>query len=174
MVTITSSWGNKVSTTSNEEGKWQTVLKTKKDPGPYSLDVKSGINSIQINDILIGEVWLAAGQSNMEMTFDYCCNTTDSSKEEISTANYPHIRMFNVKKNLSIKPLETVKGRWESAVGEGITDFSAAGYFFAKELHKKLNVPIGIIHSSWGGSRSEAWTSHDVLSNIKQYNKVCF
>ena len=108
LVTITSSWGNKVSTTSNEEGKWQTVLKTKKDPGPYSLEVKSGINSIQINDILIGEVWLAAGQSNMEMTFDYCCNTTDSSKEEISTANYPEIRMFNVKKNLSIKPLETL------------------------------------------------------------------
>ena len=171
LVTITSSWGYNVSTTSDENGKWQTVVKTKKDPGPYSLKVKSGIKSIDIKDILMGEVWLASGQSNMEMTFDYCCNTTDSSKEEILTANYPHIRMFNVKKNLSIKPLETVKGSWESAIGERITDFSAAGYFFAKKLHKKLKVPIGIIHSSWGGSRIEAWTSHDVLSNIKQYNK---
>jgi hypothetical protein len=123
----------------------------------------------------MGEVWLASGQSNMEMTFDYCCNTTDSSREEISTANYPHIRIFNVKKNLSIKPLETVKGNWQSAVGERITDFSAAGYFFAKKLHKKLKVPIGIIHSSWGGSRIEAWTSHDVLWMIPigTFNFLC-
>ena len=171
LVTITSSWGYNVSTTSDENGKWQTVVKTKNDPGPYSLKVKSGIKSIDIKDILMGEVWLASGQSNMEMTFDYCCNTTDSSKEEISTANYPDIRMFKVKKNLSIKPLETVKGSWEPAVGERITDFSAAGYFFAKKLHENLNVPIGIIHSSWGGSRIEAWTSSDVLKNMKQYEK---
>ena len=171
LVTITSSWGYKVSTTSNQDGKWQTVLKTKKDPGPYSLEVKTGLNSIQINDILMGEVWLAAGQSNMEMTFDYCCNTTDNSEVEIATADYPHIRMFNVKKNLSLKPLETLKGNWHSAVGKGIVNFSAVGYYFAKKLHQSLNVPIGIIHASWGGSRAEAWTSHDVFNNLKQYEK---
>ena len=170
-IKIYGSWGYETTTISDSNGNWKAHLKTVKDPGPFSLAIKSGRNRIKISDILMGEVWLAAGQSNMEMTFDYCCNTTDSSKEEISAANYPKIRMFNVKKNLSVKPLETLKGNWQSAVGEGIVNFSAAGYFFAKKLHENLNVPVGIIHSSWGGSRIEAWTSHDVFNNLKQYEK---
>ena len=84
----------------------------------------------------------------MEQTFNYCCNTTDSSGSEVLSANFPNIRMFNVKKALSNKPLDNTVGEWVSAIGENIIDFSAAGYFFAKNLHKELDVPIGIIHAS--------------------------
>ena len=171
IIKIIGSWGSEASTESDSNGSWKAYIKTVKDPGPFSLDIVSSRNRINISDVLMGEVWLAAGQSNMEMTFDYCCNTTDNSEEEISTANYSEIRMFNVKKNLSVDPLETLKGNWQSAIGGDIINFSAAGYFFAKKLHENLKVPIGIIHSSWGGSRLEAWTSHGVFNNLKPYEK---
>ena len=105
----------------------------------------------------------------MEMTFNYCCNSTDSSDSEIKSANYPKVRMYNVKKALSIKPLNDTGGKWVSAVGKNIIDFSAAGYFFAKNLHLSLDVPIGIIHSSWGGSNIQSWTNKNVLIEIDDY-----
>ena len=115
---------------------------------------------------MIGEVWLASGQSNMEMDFDYCCNTTDNSEIELSTANYPDIRMLNITNQISSLPTSNFEGNWEKAIGENITNFSAVGYFFAKKLHKKLNIPVGIIHSSWGGTDIEAWTSRETLNTI--------
>ncbi|MDB2625652.1 sialate O-acetylesterase [Flavobacteriaceae bacterium] len=115
---------------------------------------------------MIGEVWLASGQSNMEMDFDYCCNTTDNSEIELSSANYPEIRMLNITNQISSLPTNNFEGNWEKAVGKNIVDFSAVGYFFAKKLHKKLNIPIGIINSSWGGTDIEAWTSRETLDTI--------
>jgi len=115
---------------------------------------------------MIGEVWLASGQSNMEMDFDYCCNTTDNSEIELSTANYPEIRMLNITNQISSLPTSNFQGNWEKAIGKNITNFSAVGYFFAKKLHKKLNIPVGIIHSSWGGTDIEAWTSRETLNTI--------
>ena len=168
-VHLFSSWGSNVSTISDNDGKWHANLETESGPGPYSLKITSRMNQIKIENILLGEVWLAAGQSNMEMTFDYCCNSTDSSKVELSTASYPDIRMFNVKKNLGAKPNELIEGNWTSALGSEIINFSAVGYFFAKELNKKLGVPIGIINSSWGSSNAEAWTSFDAISGLKEY-----
>ena len=151
LVEIVTSWGYEVSTISDSIGNWKTFLKTVEDPGPFSLTIMTDKDEIKINNILMGEVWLAAGQSNMEMNFDYCCNSTDNGEKEILNANYPDIRMFNVKKNLSHVPLSIVEGEWEQAIGANITSFSAVGYFFAKNLHKNLNVPIGIIQASWGG-----------------------
>ena len=170
LVEIESSWGVERSTTSNENGKWIIKLETNKNSNPQELIIKSGKKLKKISDVLLGEVWLASGQSNMEMNFDYCCNTTDRSALELATANYPLIRMFNVKKNLSLTPTEEISGNWVKANGNDISSFSAVGYFFAKTLHQDLNVPVGIIHSSWGGSNLESWTSNNVLDLTGLYD----
>ena len=87
---------------------------------------------------MIGEVWLASGQSNMEMDFDYCCNTTDRSELEIAIANFPNIRMLKVERQLSTSPTHNFEGSWEKAIGKNITKFSAAGYFFAKKITHRI------------------------------------
>ena len=155
-VEVIGSWGTKSETTSDNDGEWVLYLDTPKAGGPFNIIVSSVRENVTISDVLIGEVWLAAGQSNMEMTFSYCCNSTDSAEYEISTANYPNIRMFNVKKQYSLEPTKIINGAWSKAVGDNIINFSATGYFFAKKLHKEINVPIGIIHASWGGSDAES------------------
>ena len=168
-VEIKTSWGDQGAVKADNSGKWIIEISTIDDFGPHTITVHSGYDTIKVNDVLLGEVWLAAGQSNMEMDFEYCCNTTDNSYEEISSANFPNLRMFSVKKHLSYKPTYRLDGSWEKAVGSNISSFSAVGYFFAKSLHQELNTPIGIIHASWGGSRLESWTSHDVLNELSAY-----
>ena len=170
-ISIVSSWGNQSSSISDNNGNWVVELETKDAGGPHSLKIISQKEKITINDVLIGEVWLAAGQSNMEMDFDYCCNSTDRAEIEIANANYKNIRMFNVKKQLSYKPTKNINGKWINAIGDNILPFSAVGYFFAKKLHNELNIPVGIIHASWGGSKAEAWTSHDALKTINSFKE---
>ena len=170
-IDISCSWGFDTSTYSDSLGYWITKIKTINNFDEQVITVFSSEESIKIENVLMGEVWLASGQSNMEMTFDYCCNSTDSSSHEIETANFSKIRMYNVKKALSDKPLPDTEGKWISAVGEDITNFSAVGYFFAKKLHKELDVPIGIIHSSWGGSNIQSWTSKSVLMGLNGYSE---
>ena len=165
-INISCSWGFDTTTFSDSLGKWKTKLKTNLINGPHTITLSSLNDFYKINDILFGEVWIASGQSNMEQTFNYCCNTTDSSESEVSSANFPNIRMYNVKKVLSIEPLDDTDGEWVSAIEQNIIDFSAAGYFFAKNLHKELDVPIGIIHTSWGSSNIQSWTSKEVLMTL--------
>ena len=169
LVTLNSSWGSIDSIQSDNNGDWIVRIPTNSNPGPHSFTITSGKNIKNINDVLFGEVWLAAGQSNMEMDFDYCCNSTDMASKELADADYPMIRMFNVKKALEYEPTIHVEGQWVRAVGKDITTFSAVGYFFAKRLHQELDVPVGVIHSSWGGSNLETWTSYDALKTIKEY-----
>ena len=170
-VEVIGSWGTKSETTSDNDGEWVLYLDTPKAGGSFNIIVSSVRENVTISDVLIGEVWLAAGQSNMEMTFSYCCNSTDSAEYEISTANYPNIRMFNVKKQYSLEPTKIINGAWSKAVGDNIINFSATGYFFAKKLHKEINVPIGIIHASWGGSDAESWISSEKLITIKGFEE---
>ena len=170
-VEVIGSWGTKSETTSDNDGEWILYLNTPAAGGPFNIIVSSVRETITISDVLIGEVWLAAGQSNMEMTFSYCCNSTDNAKYEISTANYPNIRMFNVKKQYSLEPTKIINGAWSKAVGDKIINFSATGYFFAKKLHKETNIPIGIIHASWGGSDAESWISREKLITIKGFEE---
>jgi len=170
-VEVIGSWGTKSETTSDNDGEWILYLNTPAAGGPFNIIVSSVRETITISDVLIGEVWLAAGQSNMEMTFSYCCNSTDSAEYEISTANYPNIRMFNVKKQYSLEPTKIINGAWSKAVGKNIINFSAAGYFFAKKLQKETNIPIGIIHASWGGSDAESWISREKLITIKGFEE---
>ena len=165
-VGISCTWGFDTTAFSDSLGRWKTMIKTINNFDEHSISVFSKNETIKINNVLMGEVWLAAGQSNMEMTFDYCCNSTDSSEYELNNANYPKLRMFNVKKAISDKPLLDIEGDWVSAVGKNIIDFSAVGYFFAKNLHLDLKVPIGIINASWGGSIIESWTSNKALLSV--------
>ena len=171
-VEVIGSWGTKSETTSDNDGEWILYLNTPAAGGPFNIIVSSVRETITISDVLIGEVWLAAGQSNMEMTFSYCCNSTDNAKYEISTANYPNIRMFNVKKQYSLEPTKIINGAWSKAVGDNIINFSAAGYFFAKKLHKEIHVPIGIIHASWGGTDAESWISREKLITTEGFEEV--
>ncbi len=165
-VTVKGTWGEASSCTSDNDGNWKLLIPTTEAGGPFEIDIITKDTTLTLKDVMIGEVWLASGQSNMEMDFDYCCNTTDKSEIELSTANYPQIRMFNVSKQISSLPTKKIKGNWKGAVGKDITKFSAVGYFFAKKLHKELKVPVGIINASWGGTDIEAWTSREKLSTI--------
>jgi len=171
LVTLDGSWNFSKTTRVNDSGNWKVSISTSKDPGPHTLVISSSKDTKKIGNILFGEVWLVAGQSNMEMDFDYCCNTTDSASKVIKEANYPLVRMFNVKKTLEYEPTKKVDGYWMEAVGDDITSFSAVGFFFAKSIYEELDVPVGIIHSSWGGSRLEAWTSREVLEKIGEYEE---
>ena len=167
-IEISTSWGEKVSTKATSSGEWQVSLNTPSGGfDTHDITINTSSEELKINEILIGEVWLASGQSNMEMTFNYCCNTTDYSVNEISKANNNYIRMFTVKKNVGKTPSKIVEGEWVLAKGKQITEFSAPAYFFAKKIHKNLNVPVGIIHASWGGSDAEAWISFEKLQSIE-------
>ena len=165
-INVNTSWGEKSLTESNKKGEWELKILTPSAGGPYVIDVKTSNEKISIKDVLIGEVWLASGQSNMEMDFDYCCNTTDYSEFEMRTADFSLIRMFNVSKNMQSSPINNLDGKWIKAIKDSIVNFSATGYFFAKKLHNELNVPIGIINASLGGTDIEAWTSNEKLETI--------
>ena len=165
-VIVNTSWGQKSMTESDKNGEWKLKILTPSAGGPYVIDVKTGKDKISIKDVLIGEVWLASGQSNMEMDFDYCCNTTEYSEFEMRTADFSQIRMFNVSKNIQPSPVNNLDGKWIKAIKDSIVNFSAVGYFFAKKLHNELKIPIGIINSSWGGTDIEAWTSNEKLKTI--------
>ena len=118
-IQVVGSWGAKSSATSDNNGEWILYLKTPVANGPFNIIIPTdGGETITINDALIGEVWLASGQSNMEMNFNYCCNTTDNSDFEISTANYPYIRMFNITKQYSLISTSKINGKWTKVNGK--------------------------------------------------------
>ncbi len=151
---------NKFHTKVDGSGNWKIELETPKAGGPYIINI-NGENSIQLNDILIGEVWLCSGQSNMSFPLKY----SDSAKQEIAKANYPTIRYFDVKHQYGKEPFKDCKGQWQITTPQTAASFSAVAYYFAKKIQKELNVPIGIVCSAWGGTPAEAWTPIDILQN---------
>jgi len=167
-IEIISEWGQELKLKSDATGSWRGKLLTPEAGGPFLLEIISGNKNISINDVLIGEIWLASGQSNMEMTLKgYPPNDTIlNSANEILNANYPSIRMFTVEKNISIEPINKLKGSWIQASSKQVENFSSTAYFFAREIYENLNIPIGIIHSSWGGSPAESWTSETKLKDL--------
>jgi len=135
----------------DKSGKWLVTLGAEQAGGPFVLTVK-GKNTITINNILVGEVWVCSGQSNME----WPVRSATNGAKEASTSNYPEIRHFEVQKSVSVKPEEELKGgEWKAATPENTGDFTAIGFFFARELYEELKVPIGLVHTSWGGTHSE-------------------
>jgi sialate O-acetylesterase len=142
-------------TKADELGRWSVYLKPQTAGGPYELTVK-GNNAITIVDILIGDVWFASGQSNMEFRL----GQTDDAEREIAAATNPKIRFFHVEKKASYYPLEDVDSKgWQATTPETAPGFSAVGYFFARDLQKDSNIPIAVIDTSWGGTPLAAFTS---------------
>lgn len=141
-------------TKADSEGKWKVSLAPLKAGGPHTLKIL-GNNEILLKEILVGEVWVCSGQSNMEWTVERSANP----EEEIKNANYPKIRLFQAEKKIAGKQQPDTTGEWKLCSPESIPGFSAVGYFFGRQLHKELNVPIGLIQSAWGGTPSESWTT---------------
>ncbi|MDB4062920.1 sialate O-acetylesterase [Flavobacteriaceae bacterium] len=164
IITVKGSWGKEASTQSNEKGDWELKLSTPKAGGPYTITIQTSNNSILLKDVMIGEVWLSSGQSNMEWKMNQCVNCIDNQDEEISKVNNNEIRMFTVPMDLSGELIK--KSKWLVANPENAEGFSAAAYYFARKLNKELKIPIGIVNTSWGGTRVEAWTSNRKLMSI--------
>lgn len=148
--------GQTVQATADAAGKWMAKVPALKAGGPHELVVK-GTNEVKLGDVMVGEVWIASGQSNMEWPI----SAGSASEQEKASANYPAIRVFTVQKSVTGKPAIDVKtpnnAGWVVCTPQSVNSFSAVGYFFARELHKTLNVPVGIIHTSWGGTPAESW-----------------
>jgi sialate O-acetylesterase len=142
----------------NDKGEWKVTLPAMKAGGPYTLTV-SGSSTVKYDDVMIGEVWLCSGQSNME----FGLGMTDNTKAEVAAANHPGIRLLMVENRWTPEPQTDMQGTWkictpETVVEGGWNGFSAVGYFFGRELNEKLGVTVGLIDADWGGTRIESWT----------------
>lgn len=153
--TVTTSWDNKTYTDKiNSLGKWKVRIKTPAAGGPYTITIYSGGHSIALTDVLVGEVWLCSGQSNMEWSF---YNGAKFIKEEFATCYNNNLRFYHVPRFAAAYPQEDVKANWQVCDSNSLKGFSAVGYFFGKRLQQQLNVPIGLINASWGGTPAETW-----------------
>jgi sialate O-acetylesterase len=152
------------------DGKWLVRLPPLKAGGPFTLTI-SGTNKIVLGDVLVGEVWVAGGQSNMERHLGLAAGQQPIAnwQKEVATARFPQIRHFGVAQTQSFTPLEAVKGQWTVCSPETVKDFSAVGYFFGRDVHRARHVPVGLIHSSWGGTPAEAWTSQAGLRSLPDF-----
>jgi sialate O-acetylesterase len=161
--------GKGYTTTTHTNGKWKFNLAASGAGGPYEMTIK-GLNIITIKDILIGDVWICSGQSNMWLRFSYK-GMREQYQEEIDASANPNIRLFNVPGIVSFSPLDDLKDTqgWLAASPKNLLNFSTIGYFFAKELYAKYQVPIGLLSSSFGGTPAEAWVSADVLKQFPEY-----
>ena len=170
-VKITTSWKQTAQVIADENGNWITKIKTPKAGGPYEMKIEFSDSNIVYRNILIGEVWLCSGQSNMEMPLAGWPprDTIFGSTKEIQNAANSNIRFFTVARTVSDKAEFDCNGTWVESNPETAARFSATAYFFGKKLYQELKVPIGLIHSSWGGTPVEAWTSGKYISQVEQY-----
>ncbi len=149
-------------------GKWQVSLKAMSLGGPYAMTITAGNKKIEYKNILIGDVWVCSGQSNMEMAVGSCNN----AQAEIAAAKLPEIRLFTVEKATSRKSVEDVKGTWVVCSPETVGGFSAVGFFFGRDLNKAGIKNIGLINTSWGGTPAEAWTTMETLKSHPDYAPI--
>lgn len=170
-VKIYTSWNRKNYTAkADATGKWKIKVPTPAYGGPYTISFTQG-NMIVLNNVLIGEVWLCSGQSNMEMPVGGWGKVVNYEKE-LANANYPKIRLLQAIRSNSNLPLTGLKVRnqgWDLATPQTVDEFSATAYFFAREIYEKTKIPIGLIHSSWGGTIAEAWTSYETLRTLPDF-----
>ena len=150
--------GRKAAAKADSAGKWKLSLKPVKPGGPYEMTV-SGQNTIVLKDVLVGEVWIGSGQSNMVLSVA----RSKDPEQEIAAANFPRIRLFKVKLAVAEAPAEDVEGSWQICTPETVRDFSAIGYFFSRDIQQDRHVPVGFIQSAWGGTPAEAWTSRRAM-----------
>jgi sialate O-acetylesterase len=154
--------GNEAHALSNAQGDWLVRLPALPAGGPHRLVVEAAGENLTITDLLVGEVWLASGQSNMNWTLNQSRPFTD---EAIATADFDAIRFFDVARRTHLGPHRTVDGQWKSATPANAPQFSAVAYCFARRLHRELGVPVGILSASWGGTIIQSWTSRSTLAH---------
>lgn len=160
-VYVTCGWDNRLdSTTSSSGARWQLKVATPAAGGPYDITFRAD-DTIRVTDVLIGEVWVCSGQSNMELSLR---SGAKDIEEELATAANPMIRFFKVPKTTSTTPQDDVKAAWTACDSNTLKSFTAVGYFFGKQLQQSLHVPIGLIMSAWGGTPAEAWTPEDKVT----------
>lgn len=173
-VSVQGSWQTEaVTATADRDGRWRLALPLPAAGGPYSIRIV-GRNELELNNVMVGEVWVCSGQSNMEMGVSLCSN----ADEEIAAADFPDIRLFMVPRTIAARPGDRLGPdlRWkvctpETVVQGGWGGFSAAAYYFGRRLHKELQTPIGLIQAAWGGTPAESWTALPMLGRIGGYER---
>ncbi|MES2456933.1 MAG: sialate O-acetylesterase [Bacteroidota bacterium] len=170
-VKVTTSWNNK-STSANADasGNFKILVATPSFGGPYTVTISDG-EELTLKNVLIGDVWVCSGQSNMEQPLAGW-GKVNNYEQEIKDANYPKIRLLQALHITSNKPLDDAKvtnGGWTECNSKYVAEFSAVAYFFAREVTKKTGIPIGLIHTSWGGTIAEAWTSAETLNTLPDF-----
>lgn len=168
-VKIATSWNKKtVSVKAGNDGKWTVKIQTPAAGGPYSITFSDGEKTV-IDNILVGELWICSGQSNMEMPMKGFKNQpVENAVEDILHSGDSKMRLFTVKRTSLFQPATDVVGEWKEASPEAVRNFSATAYYFGRELRRMLNVPVGLIVTSWGGSSCEAWMNRDWLKAFPQ------
>jgi sialate O-acetylesterase len=181
-ITVQCGWSKKqTKTIADAQGKWSARVVTPEAGGPYEVSI-TGKSTITFRNVLVGEVWICSGQSNMEMPmvgYNYGNQRVEDANNAIKNANYPNIRLFTVEHNWGTESLTDCNGQWQPCSPDTVKSFSAVAYFFGRELYKNLNVPIGLMNISWGGTGAEAWTGKQAYDNhpelkvlIEEFNKV--
>lgn len=156
------------------KGRWEAYLKTPDAGGPFTITIV-GNNTVTIRDVLVGEVWVCSGQSNMEWALRGIGPGREgvpSAAQEVREASYPRIRFFTAPNVISAHELADAKGSWSECSPASAGDFSATGYFFGRALHKELGVPIGLISADWGGTPAESWMSADALAKFPEFEST--
>jgi sialate O-acetylesterase len=154
-------------TAAGKDGKWHVVLDSMPAGGPFELVVK-GKNTITFEDLLIGEVWICSGQSNMQ----WGVGGSNNADLEIRAANFPGIRLITVPNKGTQEPQQDFQGHWERCSPQTVGGFSAVGYFFGRQLHQTLSVPVGLINDAWGGSACEGWIPREKLAADARYRPM--
>ena len=169
-VTVQASWDTKTHTAkADEKGRWRVQTAPPRAGQHYTVTISAGNETIRLNDILAGEVWLASGQSNMHMSMTPNPPGHQgplNAEAEIAAAHFHQIRLFQMKLDSATKPKNNCRGKWRICTPTNVGEFSAVGYFFARDLHHTLHVPIGVIHASCGGTRAESWTPRQTLDTL--------
>ncbi len=172
-VVVRLSWDQAVyETKADSKGQWEVKIHTGKAGGPFYMKIVSGGDTIDLKNILLGEVWICAGQSNMEMPLKgFEGQDVTGSNEEIAlSGNYPEIRLFKVPRAIADSPQRQCQGRWEVSSSFVTDDFSAVGWFFGKFLYRALHVPVGLIQVTWGGTPAEVWAGEKVIEKFPEIN----
>ncbi len=185
-VTVTAGWGEKmpfigrifkikpltVATNADNQGNWKLSLETPSAGGPYTLKI-SGNNEIEIQNVVIGELWVCSGQSNMAMAMQGSDKQPiTGGPEDIANSANDKIRLFEVARKISDTPLNDVEGKWVVCSPETVKTFSAVGYYFGRKVNKETGYPVGLIASSWGGTLAEAWTREEFLRQDDELTAV--
>jgi len=176
-VTIKAGWPANAGAvvTAGADGKWMAWIKTGKAGGPYTISFIAS-DTITIKNVLLGEVWLASGQSNMEFFMAKTRNASYTGvidyQAEIAAADFPSIRMIDVPNKMADTPQDNFTGKWKICSPQTADTFSAVAYYFARDVHQATGYPIGIVNATWGGTPAESWTKKQVLQNDSGFNKI--